>query len=107
LIESGIVGSAPTAFWVELYANFGHIGFLIFTPIIGIIIYSFHYFSSYLPASPIKAALIVWLGLHLMKLATCMLNHYIVDLHLVMIISISFIYLLFEGKGRIRILKSF
>jgi oligosaccharide repeat unit polymerase len=96
-----IVGSAPTAFWAELYANFGFIGPFVFTPILGVLLYMMDVLTSRLPQSPIRAALIAWLAVHLMILACSMLSNFLVDLNMFLILLISLVLLFIQGQGRI------
>ena len=42
--DHGIVGSMPTVFWAEAYANFGVLG-VVFVPfVIGVVVYTVYYF---------------------------------------------------------------
>lgn len=103
LMDSGVVGSAPTVYWAELYANFGFIGPVIFSPILGFFLYAFDVLLSRLPSSPVRAALIAWLAVHLMKIASTMLSNFLVDLDMYLIILVSALLLFIEGGGKITI----
>lgn len=59
--ERGVVGSSPTVFWGEAYANFSWLGIFFVPILIGMIIYLYHFFAYYLENTPIKVGLIAWL----------------------------------------------
>jgi len=83
---SEVVGSAPTAFWGELYANFGKVAVFIVSPIIGVIIYIMTYLTKSIQESPIKVALTVWLAMHMMVLAETGISGYLLDVDMTVIL---------------------
>jgi len=97
------VGSAPTTYWGELYANFGPIGPLIAAPIIGVYVYVIHILSGLLRPTPIKAALIVWCALHFMKLAGSNISDYLLDTDFFMILASASALLLANGDVRLTV----
>lgn len=102
LAGTGIVGSAPTVYWAEIYANFGYIAPFLFAFIVGFVLYLMHVLTSKLYPSPIKVALISWLSIHLMKLAGTGISGYIMDIDLLAIIVVGLMLIVIEGKGKIR-----
>ena len=90
LAEEGIVGSMPTVFWGEAYANFSYIG-LVFIPfIIGFLLFSIDIIASKLIDTPFKIGFYVWLLLHFKNLSVSGFSGYIIDSDL---IALSFIFI--------------
>jgi hypothetical protein len=75
----GLVGTAPTAFWAELYANFGPIGVLTAPFPVGILIYCVHYVLSKFVLTATTVAVHVLVALHLATIALSSLSDYLVD----------------------------
>jgi len=69
LIEHGVVGTQPTMFWGEAYANFGWIGVLLVPFYVGTYIYACKVIVSFIKTPPIKGAATVWLGLQVARFA--------------------------------------
>lgn len=103
LIKAGIVGSAPTAYWGELYANFGLLGLLVISPLIGIGLYVLQGLLNMLPNSPVKSALVVWCALHYMKLAETSFSNYLFDEDIVAIMMIAIIMMAADNHGKIKL----
>lgn len=97
-IKSGIVGTMPTIFWAEAYANFGFIGVLIIPFIIGIIIWIVSFLIAKLHNTPIKIALYVWLILHFRKLSESGFSGYIIDFYFIFTVGLFLSFILFYGK---------
>lgn len=87
-IKSGIVGSMPTIFWAEAYANFGFIGVLIIPFVIGIIVWTISFMITKLDNTPIKIGLYVWLLLHFKNLSTTGFSGYIIDFYLILTVGL-------------------
>lgn len=85
LATRGIVGSMPTVFWGELYANFGTLGVLILPFFVGIGVYFVSYLTKKLENTPLKVGFYVWLILHYINLAVSGISGFIVDSYLIMI----------------------
>ncbi|HEX5127258.1 MAG TPA: hypothetical protein VFW00_11005 [Rhodocyclaceae bacterium] len=75
----GLVGTAPTAFWAELYANFGPLGVLTAPFPVGILIYCVHYVLSRFVLTATTVAVHVLVALHLATIALSSLSDYLVD----------------------------
>jgi oligosaccharide repeat unit polymerase len=78
---NGIVGSMPTIFWGELYANFGIFGVSTIPLFVG---YFLHWFNSKLVKlypTPISVAIYVWFMMHLFNLNGTSLTSYIFDIY--------------------------
>ena len=94
----GIVGSSPTIFWGEIYANFGYFAIPIISLILGYIVYYVTYLCTQLESGPIKTAFIVWLAMHYMHLSDTGFSGFIFDVNLY-IISTLIIIIIFYGSG--------
>lgn len=77
--EVGVVGSSPTVFWGEAFANFSWGGILFLPLMIGVIIYFYHFFVSFLENTPFKVALIVWLVLFFRNIATTGFSTFLIN----------------------------
>lgn len=67
--DKGIVGSMPTVFWAEAYANFGVLG-VVFVPfVIGVVVYTVYYFVDKIENTPMKIGFFVWLMQHFKSLS--------------------------------------
>jgi hypothetical protein len=75
----GLVGTAPTAFWGEMYADFGVLGVLIAPFPVGVVIYGVHYlFSKCVPTATTVAASVL-VATHFATLARTSVSGYLVD----------------------------
>ncbi|KZY73981.1 hypothetical protein A3742_02635 [Oleiphilus sp. HI0071] len=86
--RSGIVGSSPSVFWTELYANFGWFGLLIPAVFVGFMLAVLDFFVNTICISPIVVGLNVWLLLHFKSLATSGISNYIVDMPLWVLVAL-------------------
>lgn len=87
-LVTGIVGSMPTIFWGELYANFNYYGIFIFTPIIGLIIYVIDVYVSSFRLTPTSIALYVWLCMYFFNLNGTGITNYLFDIYLFFIVVV-------------------
>ena len=94
----GVVGSAPTVFWGEMYANFGPIGIIVSAFLVGIGLFAVTHILSKLPQSPTIIAATVSLAMHYMTLAATGLSSYFFDTTLVAIAAVTFMSLLLRNK---------
>ena len=69
LAERGIVGSQPTMFWGEAYANFGWLGVLVAPLYVGSYIFLWKWCLGFIRTEPLRAAGTVWIGLQLGQFA--------------------------------------
>ena len=99
----GIVGSAPTVFWAELYANWGMYGVLLIPFIIGIGLYSISAFVNKLECNPLKVGLMVWLALHLKNLSESGISEFLVDTSLTVILALVLLMTFLANKCRFKI----
>ena len=102
LEAKNIVGSMPTFFWGEMYANFGYLGILIPPFFVGYLIYALNIFIFRLFMSPLVLALFVWALLHFSNLANTGLSGYVLDTTLLIMAIFLFLALGIQGRGAIR-----
>ena len=102
-IDKGIVGSMPTVFWGEAYANFGYAG-LIFIPfLVGFLLYVVDIFVSKITDTPLKIGFYVWILVHYKSLATKGFSGFMVDFYMVAMLLIILGVLALSNKFRIKI----
>jgi len=99
--DIGIVGSMPTFFWGEMYANFGYVGVVIPPVFIGILTYWFNVQLFRLSPSPIPIAFFLWFVMHYKDLAITSLSGFIVDFEGVIILFTLAASMFFIGRGSI------
>ncbi len=92
-LDMDIVGTAPTVFWAELYANFGAPGVLIAPVVLGFVLSFFVYFFNKLKTSPITIAMTVWMMLHYKDLAATGISGFIFDIRLYTLLLIVVVVL--------------
>ncbi|NMA50072.1 MAG: oligosaccharide repeat unit polymerase [Tissierellia bacterium] len=86
--NNGIISSAPTAFWGELWVNFGWYGIFIIPILFGTLVYLLHYYFSKSKLSTIGMALMVWFAFDLKDLAFTGFSGYLFPVSIVMILFI-------------------
>lgn len=91
LASIGIIGSMPTIFWGELYANFGFFGIFFCTPIIGFLLYSLNWYFNLHKNNFLGLSMFVFLIFHYKNLALTSLSNFIFDINLILILIVSFI----------------
>ncbi len=85
--SSGIIGSMPTFYWGEMYANFGFIGILIPPFFIGSIIHIIDSLFKNIQNKNIFIPIYIWLILHYKDLAMTGLSKFFIDINLFSIIG--------------------
>lgn len=92
LLERNIVGSMPTVFWVEAYANYGYFGVFIVPFFMGFMIFSIDVGLSKIANTPLKVGFYVWFVLHYMGLSVTGFSSFILDSHMFLLL----LFLLFS-----------
>lgn len=95
---TGIVGSAPTVYWAEIYANFGPIGILFSAFFVGIILFGVSHILSKLRLSPPVLAATVTLAAHYTNLSGTSFSGYLFDTTLIAIATVTFVSLMLDGR---------
>lgn len=86
--DKGIVGSMPTVFWAEAYANFGVLGVILVPFFIGVVLYTVYYLVDKIENTPLKIGFFVWLMQHFKNLSVTGFSGYLIDFYLVGILLI-------------------
>lgn len=100
-VTTGIVGSMPTIFWGELYANFGVCGIYVFTPCLGFLLYLIDSFMSRMKSTPLSIALYVWVCMYLFNLNGTGISSYIFDIYITFIL-LTYLFL----STKFKVIKS-
>lgn len=88
--ESGIVGSMPTVFWGEAYANFGWVGIVIVPFLTGFLIYLVDFIVQKFTDTPLKIGFYIWLLIHFKDLSITGFSSYLFDMYLIVL---SFLFI--------------
>lgn len=101
----GVVGSMPTFFWGEMYANFGYVGILVPPFFIGFIVYAINILFFRLPMTPFILSVFIWYLQHIRGITGSGLSAYIFDVTGFIIFSATLVVLVLKGGGAIRYRK--
>ena len=99
LTDRGVIGSMPTFFWGEMYANFGYVGVVLPPVFLGIGIYWLSQMISRVPPSILTIAFYVWLILHIRRLSTTGLGKFLVDIEFLLLALLLGIIMTILGRG--------
>lgn len=103
--DYGIVGTMPTVFWAEAYANFGVLG-VVFVPfVIGVVVYTVYYFVDKIENTPMKIGFFVWLMQHFKNLSITGFSGYIIDFYIIMLTFILILSIAFANRLKIKYYK--
>lgn len=105
-VVGDVVGSAPTVYWGEMYANFGVIGVFVSPFVVGAGLCIFDNLLARLEDTPIKIGLVVWLLLHYKNLSESGLFSFVVDFYLLIVLMVVFIVILIANNGKILFKKA-
>ena len=103
IVNKGVIGSAASVYWVEMYANFGTLGVLFAPVFVGVWLYLITYIIDMLESTPLKIALTVWLALHLSHLSISFLSKYFFDIYLIGLVIFFLIITALSNKGKIKL----
>ena len=99
---NGIVGSRPTFFWGELYANFGPFGLLLIPLLVGAFLYFLSTIIMSLPPSSLSIGFIVWFISYTSNLAKTSLSNFILPIKPGFVFIFMFMGLVFSGYYKTR-----
>lgn len=102
LAQQGIVGSAPTIFWGEMYANFGYFGALISPIFVGVGLCVVTAVMNKLENTPLRVGMMAWLALHYKNLAITGLSAFTNDFYLILIAMIWIMAIFAANRGILR-----
>ena len=106
LAEKRVVGSMPTIYWGEMYANFGIFGILIPPFFVGFGLYWVNVIIFKLRHSPIVVALFVYMATLFKDLAATPMTSFILNIYMILIIAIFIALLIYSNNGKIYIKKN-
>lgn len=101
--DSGIVGSMPTVFWGEAYANFGYIGVLVVPLFFGFFLFFIDHYFSKIKDTPIKVGFYVWMVLHYSNLSSSGFSDYLIDIKMIVLLAIFLIVISASNQMKIRL----
>ncbi|MDC1098498.1 O-antigen ligase [Candidatus Pelagibacter ubique] len=104
--NKGIVGSMPTFYWGEMYANFGYLGVILPPFFIGYLLYLLNFIILKLPMTPITLSFYVYLILHYDGLAITSLSKFLIDIKIVLVFFIYVFVVSIPNKGIIKYFNS-
>jgi oligosaccharide repeat unit polymerase len=103
---SGVVGSMPTIFWGELYANFGVLGVLIFPFFVGYFLFWFNNKILIFYPTPILIGLYVWFLMYFLNLNGTSLSSYFFDIYS-FFVFLSFLFVtIISSKGKLKFVRN-
>ena len=102
LEAKGVVGSMPTFFWGEMYANFGSLGILVPPFFIGYVVYMINILIFCLPMSPVVLAVFLSVTMYIKNLSGTGLSAYLIDLYGSSLLVFTLLFLSISGRGIVR-----
>ncbi|MBE0472501.1 MAG: oligosaccharide repeat unit polymerase [Methyloprofundus sp.] len=102
-VEIGIVGSMPTVFWGEAYANYGLVGVFFIPFIIGFLLYLVDVVISKFIDTPFKIGFYVWLLIHYKSLSITGFTGYLIDFYLIVLSFIFVLIISISNKLKIKL----
>lgn len=102
LLESGVVGSAPTVFWGEAYANFGPAGIPVVAFVIGCLTGIVSFFVSKIEVNAFTVGFSVWLMLTFKNLSTTGFSVYFYNIYIIFLVIVVALVLSLRGYFKIR-----
>jgi len=103
--DYGIVGTMPTVFWAEAYANFGVLGVILIPFIIGVVLYAVYYLVDKIENTPLKIGFFVWLMQHYQSLSKTGFSGYLIDFYFIMLLFILILSIAFANRLKIKYYK--
>ncbi|WP_338774334.1 O-antigen polymerase [Aeromonas veronii] len=102
LVGTGVVGTAPTVFWGEAYANFGPLGIPIVAFFMGSLVALVSYFVSKLEINPLTIGFLVWLILIFKDLSNSGFSGYFYNIYIISVTVFVVTFLSVPGYIRVR-----
>lgn len=103
--DKGIVGSMPTVFWAEAYANFGFFGVLFIPFVVGLLIYIVYYLFDKIENTPIKIGFYVWTMQHFKTISVTGFSGFLIDFYLIALTFIIITAIAFANNLKIKYYK--
>lgn len=99
---SDVIGTAPTVYWAEMYANFGVVGVLVPPFFVGIMLSLLNTILASLRCTPLMIGFVVWAALHYRILSISGLSSFIIDIKFLFIASIVAFFSFVMGRVSFR-----
>ncbi|HDL9483914.1 TPA: oligosaccharide repeat unit polymerase [Vibrio cholerae] len=101
-LKSGVIGTMPTVFWGEAYANFGPPAIPIVAFIMGSLVALVSYFVSKLEINPLTIGFLVWLILIFKDLSISGFSGYFYNVYIISVTVLVITFLSVLGYIRVR-----
>ena len=101
-IDQGVVGTAPTVFWGEAYANFGPVGIPIIAFMVGFFLSVYGYLISKFEVNPVSIAFFIWSILMFRNLSVTGFSDFLYNIHIIGLFSLFVLVLSLRGRISIR-----
>lgn len=100
LAARGIVGSMPTVFWGESYANFGPFGILAIAFLMGLIISKINSYILGMKLNGVVVGFYVWTILEIKNISESGFGAYVYNTQIILMLFLVFILLRFGGQKK-------
>ena len=104
-VDLKIIGSMPTFFIGEMYANFGYAGIIAPPFFIGFFLYGLNIFLLRLPKTPIFLSFYIWIILHYKNLDGTSLSSFIIDINMFIMFFVLIFILAAPNSLKLRYFK--
>jgi len=85
LLEFNVIGSMPTIFWAEAYANFGFLGIVFVSFVVGFVLFFVDFIAIKLSRNIIGLSFYVYLIFHYKNLAVTGISNFMVDINVIVV----------------------
>jgi len=102
LRATGVIGTMPTVFWGESYANFGPIGVPVIAILMGSLVAAINYLVLKIELKPITIGFYIWLILELKNLAETGFSSYIYNISVLAMFAVIIFVLAAKGNVKFR-----
>lgn len=98
-LKMNVIGTMPTFFWGELYANFSYFGVLLFPPLVGFAVCWVADIIDRIRPTPVVIAITIWFSMHIKDLAITSFSNYLIDFYSVAMFVVLFLAVTYSGSG--------
>lgn len=100
-LEKGVVGTMPTFFWGELYANYSYVGVFLIPSVVGFAVCLVGDIIDRIKPTPVLISIMIWFAMHIKNLAITSLSNYMLDFYSFSMIIILLFAAFYSGEGRL------
>ena len=97
----GVVGSMPTVFWGETYANFGPFGIPVVAFFMGFLISKVNSYILRMKLNGVVIGFYVWIILEVKNISESGFSSFVYNIQIILMVIILFVLMRFGGKNRI------